>query len=244
VQLAAAVASSAPVELFDVRVLPDSGLIYVASKPLAPPSEAKQAEARPSKDGAPAPGTADLSHPGRPGSGPPPGAALPAGGEGRRGARRGRGRGRGIRRADWQEVTALRAYPFTAVGLIESTLGSMNAKCRWGAQAVLVLGGGQKPWWGWGAGSCRCLRPPAGATTRARRRSAEPPPACLAARVPQPPAGPLPSPLLRSGALIGDYTVATAGVSRCGSRAAGRRRSECTGGGRGAAGSQGAARPA
>jgi hypothetical protein len=156
-QLAAAAAAGAALEIFDVRVLPDSGLMYVSSKPLtsapAPRRVVTSSEAA-------APGGGELSHAGRPGSGPAGGARAQGAGAGdggggaraapvpaRRGARRG---GRGIRRSDWQELTSLQPYPFTAVGLIESKLSpSMAAKCRWGGAGA--WGGVSVLWWGeWG----------------------------------------------------------------------------------------------
>ncbi|GBF97450.1 hypothetical protein Rsub_10373 [Raphidocelis subcapitata] len=149
--LAAARASDAPIELFDVRVVPDSGLMYVRRTPLTGAAAALLS------------GPSELSTPGL----PAPAAAAPpsAAPNGAAGAGRGAGeldgapapsptpgaatgpkavKQRGIRPSQWREVTALSPYPLTAVGFIESRLSATRgAKCSGaliGRHAVATAG--------------------------------------------------------------------------------------------------------
>jgi hypothetical protein len=138
--LEAATSTNALIQIFDMRIVPRTGLLYVGSAPLT--GGAADLQSSPAR-----------ASPGRRAPPPPAAAAEPAvagGGGGSTAAEDGAARAlerRGgggavppIRSTDWKQVGDLQPYPLTAIGFIEAEFGPLDYSCRCGQGRGLARG--------------------------------------------------------------------------------------------------------
>ncbi|KAI8473393.1 MAG: hypothetical protein J3K34DRAFT_519056 [Monoraphidium minutum] len=144
--LAAARSTNAQVQIFELRVVPSTGLLYVGSTPITSgAADAMQSGGAPQQpqqgEGAPRPAAARgeqqaprvLRVPGtRPlaaAAGGRPGASAIGAADGAAASKLRVVRPPRIRAKDWLRLTSLQAYPYTTVGFIGSTFSSFDFSC-------------------------------------------------------------------------------------------------------------------